>query len=124
VTPPLRSHIQLPAALWSWLDDQAEDRDCTRSDIIATLIQDAIAKETPTMPDCHRCDHPADWHRHDDSSTPGANGHNSHGSVAGEAQECPYRCIGYDGTVDGPVPPGGRACDCPDMVRELTDADR
>jgi hypothetical protein len=24
------------------------------------------------------------------------------------------RCIGYDCTAPGPVPPSGRACDCPD----------
>lgn len=50
MTPPLRSSIQLPPVLWEWLDDRAEDRDCTRSDVIAGLVQDAIAKETPGEP--------------------------------------------------------------------------
>ena len=65
---------------------------------------------------CQRCEHPIDWHRHDDSSRPHENGHNSHGAILGEQTECPYRCIGYDCTVDGPVPSGGRACGCPDYM--------
>lgn len=44
------SHIHLRPELWSWLDDQAEDRDCTRSDLIAALVQAAIAKETSSEP--------------------------------------------------------------------------
>ncbi|HMG43952.1 MAG TPA: hypothetical protein VK611_21645 [Acidimicrobiales bacterium] len=65
---------------------------------------------------CQRCEHPADWHRHDDTSHPNEGGHNSHGENVGEGAECPYRCLGYDCTADGPVPPSGRACGCPDMV--------
>lgn len=65
---------------------------------------------------CQRCEHSADWHRHDDSTTPGVDGHNSHGGITSEEAECPYRCIGYDCTTYGP--PRGRACDCPGFVRD------
>jgi len=58
---------------------------------------------------------PRDWHRHDDTSPPSINGHNSHGAILGEDIECPYRCLGYDVTADGP-PPRRQACDCPDFV--------
>jgi len=63
---------------------------------------------------CQRCEHPRDWHRHDDTSRPNENGHNSHGVVLGEEAECPYRCVGYDCTIDGPVPTQG--CYCPGFV--------
>lgn len=41
MTPPLRSQIQLSAEHWSWLDDTAETRGCTRSEVIAALIDNA-----------------------------------------------------------------------------------
>lgn len=66
---------------------------------------------------CQRCEHPRDWHRHDDSSRPNESGHNSHGAVLGETAECPYRCIGYDCEADGTRPPA-IPCGCPDYVPE------
>lgn len=56
--------------------------------------------EYPFLADCERCGHNSDMHRHDDSM---------------ETEE--FRCLGYDPSLPGPPPPGGRACDCPDMVR-------
>jgi hypothetical protein len=58
-----------------------------------------------TLPPCARCQHSPDWHRHDDSD-----------NHAPTDPDCPFRCIGYDCEAPGPVPEGGRACDCPDYV--------
>lgn len=55
---------------------------------------------------CFRCGHSSDWHRLDDST-----------SVSPVDPDAKFRCLGYDCAAAGPVPPGGRACDCPDMVR-------
>lgn len=63
------------------------------------------------LPDCDRCTHPADWHRHDDADT-----HDPTDPA------CPFRYIGYDCTVDGTVPPGGRACGCPNYTTAMTPA--
>jgi hypothetical protein len=57
-------------------------------------------------PPCARCHHSPDWHRHDDSD-----------NVSPVDPRCTFRCLGYDCTTPGPVPPGGRACDCPDYVQ-------
>lgn len=60
------------------------------------------------LPACGRCGHPPGWHRLDDSLDPTD-------SVR------PFRCIGYDCTLD-PLnrPPNRRSaerdCDCPDYV--------
>lgn len=54
---------------------------------------------------CARCGHLPDWHRLDDSL-----------NLDPTDPETPFRCIGYDCTAPGPVPSGGRACDCPDYV--------
>jgi len=53
---------------------------------------------------CGRCGHPPDWHRHDDVN-------DEHSPTD---PDCPFRCLGYDCEAPGPVPDGGRACDCPD----------
>ena len=71
---------------------------------------------------CQRCEHPADWHRHDDTSAPYVNGHNSHGGILGEDAECPYRCIGYDCTTPGPPPRW--PCLCPDFIWKENIEDR
>jgi hypothetical protein len=59
--------------------------------------------EPRALPTCARCGHPSDWHRHDDTD-----------NVPPTDPNCTFRCIGYDCTAPGPVPPGGRACACPD----------
>jgi hypothetical protein len=65
---------------------------------------------------CARCGHRNDWHRHDDSSPPLVNGHNSHGAdTTGEEANCPCRCIGYDCRIDYSDPPE-LPCNCPDFV--------
>jgi hypothetical protein len=51
---------------------------------------------------CTRCQHPRDWHRHDDADP-----------IPPDDPRCPFRCLGYDCMGSGP--PGG-ACDCPDFV--------
>lgn len=62
---------------------------------------------------CRRCEHPADWHRHDDTAPPLTDGHNSHGINDHDERLCPCRCVGYDPTIDGPV---GEPCGCPDFA--------
>lgn len=52
---------------------------------------------------CARCGHSPDWHRLDDST-----------NVSPVDPAAEFRCLGYDCEKPGPVPPGGRACDCPD----------
>lgn len=62
------------------------------------------------------CGHPPDWHRHDDSATPGEAGHLLHCAPAdlpGDSS-CPFRCVGYDVTVDGSPP--ADPCTCPDYL--------
>lgn len=63
-------------------------------------------------PPCERCGHPDSWHRHDDYAEANQGGHGAHGQdpYAG----CPFRCVGYDVTVDGPAPVD--PCTCPDYV--------
>jgi hypothetical protein len=55
---------------------------------------------------CARCGHPADWHRHDDEAD----------STPPDDPACPFRCLGYDCDGEGPPPPGGRSCECPNYV--------
>ena len=57
-------------------------------------------------PLCQRCGHPSDWHRHDDAT-----------------EDKSFRCLGYDCEADGPPPPSGRACICPDFVAPAPAAD-
>ena len=60
-------------------------------------------KTMAEKPNCARCGHPQDWHRHDDADTHSPDDPN-----------CPFRCIGYDCMAPGP--PLKDACDCPDYV--------
>ncbi len=55
----------------------------------------------PFRADCVRegCGHSSDFHRLND--------------VTHLRQ---FRCLGYDPATE-PYPPGGRSCDCPDMIR-------
>jgi hypothetical protein len=74
---------------------------------------------TQTFTDlCLRCEHPRDWHRHDDMAPPNVNGHNSHGAdTTGNEHDCPCRCVGEDVTRDGWSPKDD--CDCPAYVGEV-----
>jgi hypothetical protein len=67
--------------------------------------RDATTTRTPGMslPDCARCGHPADWHRHDDVA-------DEHPATD---PECPFRCLGYDCEAEGFTP---GHCDCPDYL--------
>jgi hypothetical protein len=59
------------------------------------------------LPPCTRCGHPPDWHRL------------SSDAVVQDPTDdrARFRCLGYDCMADGPVPPGGRACECPNYER-------
>ena len=65
---------------------------------------------------CRRCNHPADWHRHDDAAC--LTVHPQPCSLPGtwDAQHgaplAPFRCLGYDCMRGGPP----STCDCPDFV--------
>jgi len=60
---------------------------------------------TDQLPNCARpgCNHPADWHRLDDST-----------NVSPDDPAAEFRCIGYDCTTDGPI--GSCAAECPDYA--------
>jgi hypothetical protein len=60
---------------------------------------------------CGRCNHPQDWHRHDDHAC------STHPQPC-EPDTAPFRCLGYDCMADGSTPAGptGTRCDCPDFV--------
>lgn len=53
---------------------------------------------------CQRCEHPASWHRLDDST-----------NVSPTDPNAEFRCIGYDCEVDYTKPPEV-PCGCPDYV--------
>lgn len=53
-------------------------------------------------PNCTRCGHPQDWHRHDDAD-----------NVPPTDPNCKFRCIGYDCEVGGRPP--ANPCACPDF---------
>lgn len=52
---------------------------------------------------CARCNHPQDWHRHDDTD-----------NIPPTDPNCKFRCIGYDCEVGGKPP--ANPCDCLDFV--------
>jgi hypothetical protein len=52
---------------------------------------------------CHRCKHPRDWHRLDDST-----------NISPTDPKAKFRCVGYDCTIDGPI--GSCEIMCPDFV--------
>lgn len=53
---------------------------------------------------CQRCEHPASWHRLDDST-----------NVSPVDPAAKFRCIGYDCEKPG-SPPTTDRCTCPDFV--------
>ena len=66
---------------------------------------------------CRRCQHPADWHRHDDEACSSKHPQPCHPEIA------PFRCLGYD--CEAPGYPSGTPetrCGCPDFVKEGEDA--
>ncbi len=64
-----------------------------------------LAADAAIFEPCALCGHPPGWHRLDDST-----------NVAPTSPEAMFRCLGYDCEAAGPLPAGGRACDCPDYV--------
>lgn len=58
------------------------------------------------------CGHISSWHKLDDAL-----------DLDPTDEDTPYRCVGYDSLAPGPPPPGGRACDCPNMVRSRENLD-
>src|ERR1700756_5183866 len=100
-------------SIWLWIRDRtpSEAQHCGGDDgcrwLVARLLRKGEAMKqkamaTDRLPICIGCGHPPDWHRLTSDAV-----------IQDPTDDAAlFRCLGYDCEADGPVPPGGRACDC------------